>query len=156
DLLRDALVAEPPAIDRQGGIFADGHLDELDALRKLSTTAKDIVLDLERRERKRTGIGSLKIKFTRVFGYYIEITKSKLDAVPDGDWRRSPEASPTCARDRLHRHERRARRGRAVPRLCEAYRGQQPRALPRRQPSPHRRVLRGQGRLRPEHHRARP
>ncbi|MBW2546585.1 MAG: DNA mismatch repair protein MutS [Deltaproteobacteria bacterium] len=83
DLLRDALVAEPPAIDRQGGIFADGHLDELDALRKLSTTAKDIVLDLERRERKRTGIGSLKIKFTRVFGYYIEITKSKLDAVPD-------------------------------------------------------------------------
>jgi len=82
-LLQAALVAEPPAIDRQGGIFADGHLDELDELRKLSTTAKDIVLDLERRERERTGIGSLKIKFTRVFGYYIEITKSKLDAVPD-------------------------------------------------------------------------
>ena len=82
-LLQAALVDEPPAIDRQGGIFADGHLDELDALRKLSTTAKDIVLDLERRERERTGIGSLKIKFTRVFGYYIEITKSKLDAVPD-------------------------------------------------------------------------
>ena len=82
-LLQAALVGEPPAIDRQGGIFADGHLDELDALRKLSTTAKDIVLDLERRERARTGIGSLKIKFTRVFGYYIEITKSKLDAVPD-------------------------------------------------------------------------
>jgi DNA mismatch repair protein MutS len=82
-LLRAALVDEPPAIDRQGGIFADGYLEELDALRKLSTTAKDVVLDLERRERARTGIGSLKIKFTRVFGYYIEITKSKLDAVPD-------------------------------------------------------------------------
>jgi DNA mismatch repair protein MutS len=82
-LLDAALVREPPGIDRQGGIFADGHLEELDALRKLSTTAKDIVLDLERRERERTGIGSLKIKFTRVFGYYIEITKSKLDAVPD-------------------------------------------------------------------------
>lgn len=82
-LLEHALVAEPPAIDRQGGIFAEGHLEELDELRRLSTTAKDIVLDLERRERKRTGIGSLKIKFTRVFGYYIEITKSKLDAVPD-------------------------------------------------------------------------
>ena len=82
-LLQAALVAEPPAIDRQGGIFADGHIDKLDELRKLSTTAKDIVLDLERRERERTGIGSLKIKFTRVFGYYIEITKSKLDAVPD-------------------------------------------------------------------------
>ena len=82
-LLRAALVDEPPAIDRQGGIFRDGHLNELDELRKLSTTSKDILLDLERRERARTGIGSLKIKFTRVFGYYIEITKSKLDAVPD-------------------------------------------------------------------------
>ncbi|UCH28539.1 MAG: DNA mismatch repair protein MutS, partial [Myxococcales bacterium] len=82
-LLDRALVAEPPSIDRQGGIFAEGHLEELDALRTLSTTAKDVVLDLERRERERTGIGSLKVKFTKVFGYYIEITKSKLDAVPD-------------------------------------------------------------------------
>ncbi len=82
-LLDHALVPEPPTVDRQGGIFRDGHLEELDRLRKLSTTSKDIVLDLERRERERTGIGSLKIKFTRVFGYYIEITKSKLDAVPD-------------------------------------------------------------------------
>jgi len=82
-LLQNALVNEPPSIDRQGGIFADGHIADLDELRKLSTTAKDILLDLEQRERKRTGIGSLKIKFTRVFGYYIEITKSKLDAVPD-------------------------------------------------------------------------
>jgi DNA mismatch repair protein MutS len=83
-LLQAALVDEPPAIDRQGGIFREGHLEKLDELRRLSTTAKDIVLDLERRERQRTGIGSLKIKFTRVFGYYIEITKSKLDAVPEG------------------------------------------------------------------------
>ena len=82
-LLQAALVAEPPAVERQGGIFADGHLPELDELRRLSTTAKDIILDVERRERQRTGIGSLKIKFTRVFGYYIEITKSKLDCVPD-------------------------------------------------------------------------
>jgi len=81
-LLQAALVDEPPVTDRQGGIFRERHLVELDELRKLSTTAKDILLDLERRERERTGIGSLKIKFTRVFGYYIEITKSKLDAVP--------------------------------------------------------------------------
>ena len=93
DLLLAALVAEPPTIDRQGGIFADGHLADLDELRTLSTTAKDIVLDLERRERKRTGIGSLKIKFTRVFGYYIEITKSKLDAVPDEYVRKQTIAS---------------------------------------------------------------
>jgi DNA mismatch repair protein MutS len=83
ELLDSALVAEPPSIDRQGGIFAEGHLPELDELRSLSTTAKDVVLDLERRERERTGIGSLKVKFTRVFGYYIEISKSKLEAVPD-------------------------------------------------------------------------
>jgi len=83
DLLGRALVPEPPTVDRQGGIFANGYIEELDELRKLSTTAKDIVLDLEQRERERTGIGSLKVKFTRVFGYYIEITKSKLDAVPD-------------------------------------------------------------------------
>jgi len=82
-LLDDALVAEPPSIDRQGGIFAKGHLPELDELRELSTSAKDVLLDLERRERQRTGVGSLKVKFTKVFGYYIEISKSKLDAVPD-------------------------------------------------------------------------
>lgn len=80
--LEGALVEVPPTVDRQGGIFAEGHLDELDQLRELSTTSKDVVLDLERRERERTGIGSLKVKFTKVFGYYIEITKSKLDAVP--------------------------------------------------------------------------
>jgi DNA mismatch repair protein MutS len=82
-LLERALVDAPPSIDRQGGIFADGHLAELDELRALSTSAKDVLLDLERRERERTGIGSLKVKFTKVFGYYIEITKAKLEAVPD-------------------------------------------------------------------------
>ncbi len=92
-LLDRALVAEPPAIDRQGGIFAEGYIDELDELRSLSTTAKDVILDLERRERERTGIGSLKVKFTKVFGYYIEITKSKLDAVPDDYVRKQTIAS---------------------------------------------------------------
>ncbi len=82
-LLKNALVEEPPAIDRQGGIFREGYVAELDELRALSTRAKDVLLDLEQRERARTGIGSLKIRFTKVFGYYIEITKSKLDAVPD-------------------------------------------------------------------------
>ena len=83
ELLKHALVDEPPSVDRQGGIFADGHLPELDELRSLSTSAKDVLLDLERRERERTGVASLKVRFTKVFGYYIEITKSKLDAVPD-------------------------------------------------------------------------
>ncbi len=92
-LLERALVSEPPSIDRQGGIFSDGYLAELDELRALSTTAKDVVLDLERRERERTGISSLKVKFTKVFGYYIEITKSNLDAVPDDYVRKQTIAS---------------------------------------------------------------
>ncbi len=83
EALEEALVREPPAIDRQGGIFAEGHLPELDELRRLSASSKDIVLDLEQRERQRTGVPSLKVKYTRVFGYYIEISKSKLQAVPD-------------------------------------------------------------------------
>ena len=93
ELIDHALVPEPPVIERQGGIFRDGHIAELDELRNLSTTAKDIVLDLERRERERTGIGSLKVKFTKVFGYYIEITKSKLDAVPEDYVRKQTIAS---------------------------------------------------------------
>ncbi|MEM7139212.1 MAG: DNA mismatch repair protein MutS [Myxococcota bacterium] len=93
EALEDALVESPPTVDRQGGIFKAGHIEELDALRTLSTTSKDIVLDLERRERERTGIGSLKVKFTKVFGYYIEISNAKLDAVPSDYVRKQTVAS---------------------------------------------------------------
>ena len=88
-----ALVAEPPTLDRQGGIFREGYLDELDQLREISSSSKDVVLDLERRERRRTGIGSLKIKYTKVFGYYIEVSKSRLDAVPTDYVRKQTIAS---------------------------------------------------------------
>ncbi len=81
--LSKALSESPPTVDRQGGIFASGVDEELDRLRQLSSSSKDVILELEQRERNRTGIGSLKVKFTRVFGYYIEITRSKLDAVPE-------------------------------------------------------------------------
>lgn len=82
DELARALVESLPVSPREGGIVAEGIDADLDELRSLSSRAKDVVLELEQRERKRTGIGSLKIKFTRVFGYYIEITRSNLDAVP--------------------------------------------------------------------------
>lgn len=80
--LARALVDAPPALDKQGGIFREGYLPELDELRRLSEDSKDVVQALEQRERERTGIPSLKIKFTRVFGYYIEITRSHLASVP--------------------------------------------------------------------------
>lgn len=85
--LARALVNEPPLSVASGGVFADGFDERVDELRKLSSSAKDVILELERRERQRTGIGSLKIRYTRVFGYYIEITKANLGSVPN-DYRR--------------------------------------------------------------------
>lgn len=85
--LQAELVDEPPVASGQGGIFRPGVDALLDELRALSTSSKQVLLDLERRERERTGIPSLKVKFTRVFGYYIEVTKPNLPSVPD-DYRR--------------------------------------------------------------------
>ncbi len=80
--LRAQLVDEPPVPANQGGIFRPGVDEDLDTQRGLSGKSKDILLELEQREKKRTGISSLKIKYTRVFGYYIEVTRSNLGSVP--------------------------------------------------------------------------
>ncbi len=86
DALRERLVRtledELPTVDRQGGIFRAGVDAELDEARALSSDSKDVVQALEARERERTGIASLRVKYTRVFGYYIEITRSNLRSVP--------------------------------------------------------------------------
>ncbi|MEM9070972.1 MAG: DNA mismatch repair protein MutS [Myxococcota bacterium] len=81
-VLSTGLVDEPPTNHKDGGIVREKVDADLDELRTLSSKSKDLILELEQRERKRTGISSLKIKYTRVFGYYIEVTKSNLDAVP--------------------------------------------------------------------------
>jgi len=81
--LASALVDAPPPNDRQGGIIREGFDRELDALRSTSNGGKDLVLALEQRERERTGIGSLKVKYNRIFGYSIEITRSNLGNVPN-------------------------------------------------------------------------
>jgi DNA mismatch repair protein MutS len=81
--LRAALVDEPPLTAREGGIFRAEYDPRVAELRQLSEHGKDMILELERREREQTGITSLKVRFTRVFGYYIEITKSKLGTVPE-------------------------------------------------------------------------
>ncbi|MCB9591382.1 MAG: DNA mismatch repair protein MutS [Sandaracinaceae bacterium] len=85
--LETALTEEPPQVPSQGGILAEGVSPDLDELRELSSSSKDVLLRLEQRERERTGIGSLKIKYTKVFGYYLEVTRSNLHLVPD-DYRR--------------------------------------------------------------------
>ncbi len=80
--IRSALVDEPPATVTGGGMIRQGHDPELDQLRDLAAGGKQWVLDLETRERERTGIKTLKVGYNRVFGYYIEITKSYLNCVP--------------------------------------------------------------------------
>ena len=77
------VVSEPPATIRDGGVIRKGVSAELDELQRLRSEGKQTLAHIEERERKRTGIGSLKVRFNKVFGYYIEVTKSKLDAVPD-------------------------------------------------------------------------
>ncbi len=77
-----SLIPEPPLTLADGGVIAPGIHAELDELRTLSQSGRQSIAAIEERERQRTGIGSLKVRFNNVFGYYIEITKSNLKAVP--------------------------------------------------------------------------
>ena len=76
------LVETPPALARDGGMIRDGVDPELDELRAISRGGKTAIAAMEDAERARTGINSLKVRYNRVFGYYIEISRSNLDAVP--------------------------------------------------------------------------
>jgi DNA mismatch repair protein MutS len=82
ELLEKAIAEEPPAVASDPGIIRGGYSAELDELRNLSQHSKQIIASMEERERKRTGIGSLKIRFNQVFGYYIEISKPNLHLAP--------------------------------------------------------------------------
>jgi DNA mismatch repair protein MutS len=77
-----SLVDDPPAVAREGGYIRDGLDAALDQLRTTSRSGKQIIAQMEEAERARTGIASLKVRYNRVFGYYIEISKSNLHAVP--------------------------------------------------------------------------
>jgi DNA mismatch repair protein MutS len=83
DLIGQTLVDDPPALAREGGFTRDGVDAELDELRTVSRSGRRIIAEMEERERARTGIGSLKVRFNRVFGYYIEVSRANLHAVPD-------------------------------------------------------------------------
>ena len=78
----NALVEKPPATTREGGMFRKGHRADLDELIELSENGEQWLASFEARERKATGINSLKVRFNRVFGYYLEITKANLDNAP--------------------------------------------------------------------------
>jgi len=81
--IESTLTDEPPSLVREGGVIRKGYNQDLDDLRGISGNAKQNIAEMEQAERKRTGITSLKVGYNRVFGYYIEVSKSNLDAVPD-------------------------------------------------------------------------
>ncbi|HEY0634496.1 MAG TPA: DNA mismatch repair protein MutS, partial [Gammaproteobacteria bacterium] len=87
-LLERAIIDHPPVLIRDGGVIAPGYDAELDELRGLKENAGNYLLDLEARERARTGIANLKVSYNRVHGYYIEVTRAQSEKVPDDYQRR--------------------------------------------------------------------
>ena len=88
DTIVSTFVDEPPSLAREGGYIRDGVDREVDELRTIIRDAKQAIASMEAAERTRTGIGSLKVRYNRVFGYYIEVSKANLHAVPDDYHRR--------------------------------------------------------------------
>lgn len=87
-LLVKAIIEAPPLLIRDGGVIASGYDQQLDELRHISRNADEFLLDLEQRERARTGISTLKVGYNRVHGYYIEVGRSHSDALPADYMRR--------------------------------------------------------------------
>ena len=85
ELIGSAILDEPAFLLTEGGVIKNGYNPELDELRKLSHSGKSFISLLEKKEREKTGISSLKIRYNKVFGYYIEVTKPNLSLVP-GDY----------------------------------------------------------------------
>ena len=83
DLIEESIVEEPPLTIKEGGIIKKGYNEEIDKLKTATTEGKNWILQLEAEEREKTGIKGLKVGFNRVFGYYIEVTKSNLGMVPE-------------------------------------------------------------------------
>jgi DNA mismatch repair protein MutS len=81
-LLQKAIIDNPPMLLRDGGVIADGYDEQLDELRAIAGNADQYLLDLEAREKKRTGIATLKLGYNRVHGYYIEISRAQADKAP--------------------------------------------------------------------------
>jgi len=82
-LIEKAIADDPPFTLKDGGLIKKGYNTEIDELREISSTGKDFIAGLQKRERERSGISTLKVGYNKVFGYYIEITKANLPQVPD-------------------------------------------------------------------------
>ncbi|MDT8342736.1 MAG: hypothetical protein RQ751_14595, partial [Longimicrobiales bacterium] len=93
DLLRRALAEDPPVVLTEGGVIRDGFDPEIDELRMIQRDGRGWIAGLQAAEREATGIGSLKIGFNKVFGYYLEVTRAHLAAVPERYQRRQTLAN---------------------------------------------------------------
>lgn len=93
DFIEKSLVDEPPVSVRDGGFVRSGFNSELDELRDISTNSKKVIQEMETREREKTGIKSLKIRYNKVFGYFIEVTKTQLSQIPDNYSRKQTMAN---------------------------------------------------------------
>ena len=93
DLIRRAIVDEPPAIARNGGVIRPGYSKELDEIKGVLHSGKGWIVELQQKEREQTGIKSLKIGYNRIFGYYIDITKPNIPLVPPHYQRRQTTAT---------------------------------------------------------------
>lgn len=82
-LISSAIIEDPPLVIRDGGIIKDGYNENVDKLRRSKTEGKNWLAELEAKERERTGIKTLRVRYNKVFGYYIEVTNSFKDMVPD-------------------------------------------------------------------------
>jgi DNA mismatch repair protein MutS len=120
ELLTSALVEEPPLTVREGGMIQDGYNEELDELRAVRKDGRGFIARLQEEERNKTDIPSLKVAYNRVFGYYIEVTRTHIDKVPDNYIRKQTltnaerfitpelkefEAKVLHAEDRIHELE---------------------------------------------------
>ena len=83
ELISSAIIEDPPLVIREGGIIKDGYNEDVDKLRRSKTEGKNWLAELEAKERERTGIKTLRVRYNKVFGYYIEVTNSFKDMVPD-------------------------------------------------------------------------
>jgi len=82
-IIDEAIIDEPPITIKEGGIIKLGYDEEIDRLKKATTEGKNWIINLEAEEKEKTGIKNLKVGYNKVFGYYIEVTKSNLSLVPD-------------------------------------------------------------------------
>lgn len=92
-LIDDAIVEEPPLSSKEGGLIKEGYHETVDSLRSAKTEGKNWLAELESTERERTGIKNLRIKFNKVFGYYLEVTNSYKELVPDDYMRKQTLAN---------------------------------------------------------------